>query len=101
MRTAPSPACGRASSTIPRVTRTGRMLAVALARFVVGVVFGLVVLWPAHQHHRGVRSLGAPASLVNATVASVDTSPCPAGGGQCSTVFIRVTSGPDHGHTAI
>ena len=69
--------------------------------FVLATAVGLAVLWPAHQHHRSVRSLGAPATLVDATVASVDTNNCPEGGGRCSTVFVRVTGGPDHGHTAI
>jgi uncharacterized membrane protein len=78
-----------------------RLLTLAVIPFVLGTVVGLVVLWPAHQHHRTVRSLGAPAKLVNATVVQVDTASCPEGGGRCSTVSVTVTSGPDRGHSAI
>src|SRR5207302_541050 len=71
--------------------RVRRLLAAALVPFVLATAVGLIVLWPAHQRHRAARTLGTPAQLVNGTVASVDTHPCPAGGGRCSTVFVRVT----------
>jgi uncharacterized membrane protein len=78
-----------------------RLLTFALIPFVVGTVVGLVVLWPAHQRHHSVRALGTPAKLVNASVVQVDTRSCPDGGGRCSTVYAKVTSGPDHGKSAI
>src|SRR5438132_1528852 len=78
-----------------------RMLAVALAPFVLAMGVGLWLLWPAHQHHRTVRSLGAPARLVDGTVDNVQTGTCSAGEGRCSTVYVRITSGPDRGHPAI
>ena len=81
--------------------RVRRLLAAALVPFVLATAVGLAVLWPARQRHRPARSFGTPAQLVNGTVASVDTHPCPAGGGRCSTVFARVTSGADRGHPAI
>jgi uncharacterized membrane protein len=34
-------------------------------------------------------------------VASVQAEACPAGAGRCTTVFLDVTSGPDHGRSAI
>src|SRR5260370_41867211 len=106
-----SPAPGRRSSTMRGMAghghraavgtplRVRRLLAAALVPFVLATVVGLVVLWPAHQRHRAARTLGAPAELVNGTVASVDTHACPAGGGRCSTVYVRVTGGPDRGHS--
>jgi uncharacterized membrane protein len=79
-----------------------RLLTFALLPFVVGTVVGLVALWPAHQRHRTVRSLGTPARLVNANVVDVETKECPdGGGGRCSTVSVSVTSGPDRGQSAI
>jgi uncharacterized membrane protein len=79
-----------------------RRLNLALIPFVIGTIVGLIVLWPAHQKHRSVRALGTPAQLVNATVTQVDTGPCQQqGAGRCSTVYVTVTSGADHGHSAI
>jgi uncharacterized membrane protein len=78
-----------------------RLLLFALLPFVVGTAVGLIVLWPAHQHHRTVRSLGTPAQLVNGTVTDVQTSACPESGGTCESISVDVTSGPDHGHSAL
>jgi len=83
-------------------SRLRRLLVLILLPFVVAIAVGFVVLWPAHQRHRAAaRALGTPARLVNGTVASVETRPCETGGGRCSTVFVRVTSGPDRGRSAI
>jgi uncharacterized membrane protein len=79
-----------------------RRLNLALIPFVVGTIVGLVVLWPTHQKHRSVRSLGTPAQLVNATVTQADTGACQEQiAGRCQTVYVSVTSGADRGHSAI
>jgi uncharacterized membrane protein len=77
-----------------------RLLTLALLPFVAGTVVGLIVLWPAHQHHRTVRTLGTPAQLVNATVTDVQRASCSGADTPCITVTVDVTSGPDHGHSA-
>src|SRR5439155_17693842 len=82
--------------------RIRRLLTLALLPFALATLTGLIVLWPAHAHHRPARSLGAVTPLVNATVESVESATCPGGGGgRCSTVYVTVTSGPDRGKPAI
>jgi uncharacterized membrane protein len=76
------------------------ILAGALLPFALATAVGLVVLWP-HHHVRAPRNLGAPAQLVHATVADVRTTPCQGGATQCSSVGVRVTSGPDRGRAAL
>jgi uncharacterized membrane protein len=80
--------------------RTRALLSAALAPMVVATIFGLVALWP-HTHTRRLPdSFGPPAALVDATVTSVASARCPAVQNACSTVRVRVTSGPDRGHPA-
>jgi uncharacterized membrane protein len=67
---------------------------------VVATIIGLVALWP-HTHTRRLPgSFGPPAELVDGTVTSVVTTRCPAAQKSCSTVRVRVTSGPDRGRSA-
>ncbi|HEV7886964.1 MAG TPA: YibE/F family protein, partial [Acidimicrobiales bacterium] len=84
----------------PLPTHVRRLLAIGLAPFAIATIVATVLLWPAHAHHRAARELGQPATLVNATVEAVEPGECSGGGGQCLTVFLTITSGPDKGDTA-
>ena len=77
-----------------------RLLAAAVLPFAVATVVGLVVLWP-HHRVRPARDLGVPARLVDATVVDVRDAPCQGGATTCSSVGVRVTSGPDRSKPAL
>jgi uncharacterized membrane protein len=64
---------------------------------VVATIAGLVVLWPAHRNHALPGELGPAAELVDGTIVSVTSAPCPAAQNVCNDVRVRITSGPDRG----
>jgi uncharacterized membrane protein len=80
--------------------RTRALLSAALVPMVVATIIGLVALWPHTRTRRLPGSFGPPAELVDGTVTSVANTRCPAVQKLCSTVRVRVTSGPDRGHAA-
>src|SRR5207244_8609393 len=80
--------------------RTRALLSAALAPMVLATIVGLVALWPHTRTRRLPASFGPPAELVDATVTAVASKRCPADQNVCSTVRVRVTSGPDRGHSA-
>ncbi|TML37982.1 MAG: YibE/F family protein [Actinobacteria bacterium] len=91
---------GDGSRPAARPGRMHRLLAAAVLPFAVATVVGLVVLWP-HHRVRPARDLGVPARLVDATVVDVRDAPCQGGATTCSSVGVRVTSGPDRSKPAL
>jgi uncharacterized membrane protein len=75
-------------------------LSAALVPMVVATIVGLVALWPENRTHSLPGGSGPPADLIDATVTSVVSAPCPAVQNVCSDVRVRVTSGPDRGTSA-
>jgi uncharacterized membrane protein len=82
------------------VTRVRRLLAIALAPFLVVTAVAVITLWPAHAKHRLPPGQDTPVDLVNARVIKVISATCQGGGvRRCDSVTVRVTSGPDAGDT--
>jgi uncharacterized membrane protein len=77
--------------------RTRVLLLAALVPLVLATIAGLVALWPENRTKSLPGDIGPTADLVNATVTSVTSAPCPAAQNICSHVRVRVTSGPDRG----
>lgn len=79
-----------------------RLLAFALAPFVVATVAGLLLLWPGGTPAEIVASTAAPKTF-EASVVDVEPSACPDVPGreafECSTVGVRLEQGPDEGAT--
>ena len=74
------------------------ILAAAVVPFVLATLVGLVVYWPAHQHHDTGGRLSAPAvQLVHATVTKITTKRCQPDNSLCSDVDVHLTSGPEQG----
>src|SRR5204863_3257189 len=80
-----------------RAARVRRLLAFALAPFLVSTVVAIAVMWPAHAKHRLPPGQDTPVDLVDATVTKVVSATCEAGERRCDTITVRVTGGPDAG----
>jgi uncharacterized membrane protein len=80
-----------------QTARVRRLLAIAMAPFLLATLVGIVALWPAHARHRLPAGLDTPVELVDATVTNVVSSACQGTERRCDTVTVRVTSGPDAG----
>ena len=80
--------------------RVRALLSAALVPLVLATIIGLVALWPENRTHSLPGGSGPPADLVDATVTSVASAPCPAAQNVCSDVRVRITSGPDRGSSA-
>jgi uncharacterized membrane protein len=75
------------------------LLAAALIPLILVTVAGVVLLWPDDRSYELPGDVGPPVDLVDATVSSVRSAPCPAVQNVCSTVRARITTGPDRGET--
>ena len=80
--------------------RTRALLLAALVPLVLATIVGLVALWPEHRTHSLPGDASPPVDLVDATVTSVVSAPCPAVQNVCSDVRVRITSGTDRDDSA-
>ncbi|MGH9223977.1 MAG: YibE/F family protein [Acidimicrobiales bacterium] len=77
-----------------------RMLAIAVAPFLIATLAGLIALWPRDAPPVRPGNLGQQVQLVTATVTDVQRAPCgqaPQNRSICQNATIRITSGPDKG----
>lgn len=86
------------AGTLPPHVR--RILALALAPFAVAALIAVVTLWPSNTQTKANPALGQTDQLVNATIEEVIPADCP-GGGNCFSIFLEITSGPDKGDPAV
>ncbi len=90
---------GSSTNRRPTSDRVRRLLAVALAPFLLAGALGMVTLWPGDGAPELDVSLGAPQELFDAEVVSVARGACtgtpPDAGIRCARSRVRLLEGPD------
>ncbi|HEX9969808.1 MAG TPA: YibE/F family protein, partial [Acidimicrobiales bacterium] len=83
-----------------------RLLAFAVAPFLLATVVGLVLLWPTGETKRN-EALGPPPVLYDGTVVERSVRPCLGSSGtdvspvQCASVVVRLADGPERGQQVV
>ena len=84
----------------PASRTLSRLLALAVAPFLLATVVGLVLLWPSGDLERN-EAFGPPAELHKGTVEARDTRPClgapESSPARCASITVRLSEGPEAG----
>jgi uncharacterized membrane protein len=89
-------------AAMPVSRNVNRLLAMAVAPFLLATVVGLVLLWPTGETQRN-EAFGPPAALYDGTVVERTVRPCMGSSEdspiQCSSVGVRLSEGPERDTT--